>query len=465
MASRELRVLFKGDSSDLNRAADSADKSLTGVGKSGKGFMGAMSAMAGPAAAAAAGVGAVVAVGMDFAKAAAEDEQSAKSLANVLRQTAGATDAQVAGAEQWIAATSKSVAVADDDLRPALQRLAGATHDTGAAQGLLSQALDISAGTGKPLEAVVEALTKAQLGQTTGLGRLGLATKDAAGNNMDLNQILEQSKTQFGGLAEAATHTASGGMEKAKIAMGEMKENIGSALLPVLGALASFFTDTVLPAVDRLVGYIRDHWPQIMATIKPIMESVQAVISGVVDLVVAIFKGPFGQYLIMTVTNTFQTIVNVIGPLLRIVKGIIDVFAGLLTGDWSRLWNGIKGIVSGIWDGIVAILSGLWDRVKGTFSALTDLITAPFKAAFNAIARLWNDTVGKLSFHIPGWVPGIGGEGFDVPDIPTFGGRMAPMGGVVVNMPTGTDPYATVAALNVYTARVGPIDLAATAIR
>jgi hypothetical protein len=52
---------------------------------------------------------------------------------------------------------------------------------------------------------------------------------------------------------------------------------------------------------------------------------------------------------------------------------------------------------------------------------VADLITAPFKAAFRAVAGLWNNTVGKLSFTVPSWVPGFGGKGFDVPDIPVLG--------------------------------------------
>jgi hypothetical protein len=45
---------------------------------------------------------------------------------------------------------------------------------------------------------------------------------------------------------------------------------------------------------------------------------------------------------------------------------------------------------------------------------------------FNGIASLWNNTFGKLSFKIPSFVPGIGGKGFDVPNIP-----MLAEGGIV----------------------------------
>ena len=60
-------------------------------------------------------------------------------------------------------------------------------------------------------------------------------------------------------------------------------------------------------------------------------------------------------------------------------------------------------------------LPGVIYRALGT---LADIITAPFRSAFNSIASLWNRTIGKLSFKVPSWIPGVGGKGFDVPDIP-----------------------------------------------
>lgn len=457
---RELRVEFKGDASDLVRASDQAERSLGGMGDKAGGFMGKIGALAGPATAVAGALVGAGAAALDFAKAAAEDEQSAKSLANVLKQTAGASDAQVAGAEKWITATSKSVAIADDELRPALQRLAGATHDTDAAQGLLTQALDIAAGTGKPLTTVVEALTKAQLGQMGGLSKLGLAVTDAQGRQLSLGTVLEQSKQSFGGLAAAATDTASGGMAKASIAMGEMKEQIGSWLLPILGKLGAFMTDTVLPAVQKLIDYIQANWPRIMATIQPVIDGVVGIVKTAAEIIVAIFKGPIGEFLINNVKRTFELITGIIGPALNIIRGLFEVFAGLFTGNWSRMWEGILKVLGGIWDAVIVILRGTWDRVKDVFHLLADLITAPFRAAFNGIAKLWNSTIGALSFHLPDWIPGIGGKGFDVPDIPQWAAANAQArgaGGIVVNMPVGTDPYSTVAALNTYAARAGSV--------
>ena len=51
-----------------------------------------------------------------------------------------------------------------------------------------------------------------------------------------------------------------------------------------------------------------------------------------------------------------------------------------------------------------------------------------FKTVFNGIASIWNNTVGKISFEIPKWVPGLGGKGFDMPNIP-----MLAAGGIVTS--------------------------------
>jgi hypothetical protein len=89
---------------------------------------------------------------------------------------------------------------------------------------------------------------------------------------------------------------------------------------------------------------------------------------------------------------------------------------------WRNSWKWIKDAAKNTWDWLKQVPG--W--VGGAFRKIADFITLPFRAAFNAVARLWNNTLGSLSFTIPGWVPGIGGNGFSMPRVPTFhqGGRV-----------------------------------------
>lgn len=83
--------------------------------------------------------------------------------------------------------------------------------------------------------------------------------------------------------------------------------------------------------------------------------------------------------------------------------------------------NIVNGALKSVTAGVRAFVDYTKDAVVGAAKVLArvaDIITTPYQIAFRAIASLWNNTVGRLSFSIPGWVPGLGGKGFDVPDIP-----------------------------------------------
>ena len=101
MADRDIAVKFTGDTRDLERASDKAEKSVEGTGKS---MGGALAGIAGPAAIAAGAVAGIAVVGWDLANAAAEDEAAAAQLAQQLHQAAGASDEAVEGAEKYIEA-------------------------------------------------------------------------------------------------------------------------------------------------------------------------------------------------------------------------------------------------------------------------------------------------------------------------------------------------------------------------
>jgi len=103
-----------------------------------------------------------------------------------------------------------------------------------------------------------------------------------------------------------------------------------------------------------------------------------------------------------------------LGPIALVVAAIAGIIAvGYLI---VRNWDTIKDAAATLWDWLKTGFGAAVDFIKN----LAGFIVAPYKAAFNAIAHVWNATVGQLSFHVPDWVPGIGGKGFDVPDLPTF---------------------------------------------
>ena len=150
--SRTLKLSILADVAELSKDLQKANKDVDSfgdrIGKTSKVIGAAF------AAAASAAAGFALKIGVDGVKAALEDEKAQRILGLTLANTTGATKQQIAAIETYITKTALATGVTDDQLRPAFARLVRSTKDTEEAQKLLSLALDISAATGKPLEAI-----------------------------------------------------------------------------------------------------------------------------------------------------------------------------------------------------------------------------------------------------------------------------------------------------------------------
>jgi hypothetical protein len=197
--------------------------------------------------------GAAAALAVSSIKNAIEDEKSQRRLAIALKNTVGATKAQTASVEDYITKTQARYGVVDDKLRPSLQRLVTATKDVTEAQRLQTLAISISAGTGKDLETVSNALGKAYGGNLASLQRLGLGIDQSIIKSKDTKAAFELLFKTFDGQGIAAADSMEGRFGRLKIAMDETKEQIGYALMPIVEKMATYLTDTVVPNVQAFV--------------------------------------------------------------------------------------------------------------------------------------------------------------------------------------------------------------------
>ena len=249
---RTLKLALLADTAQFSQGLDKAVSETTSfTNKVDKVIAGAAKAFLGLATA----VGtAAFAIGVSAVKAAIEDEKAQVSLAQTLRNTTKATDQQIAATEDYIDATQRATGVADDQLRPSLDRLVRSTGDITKAQKLQKLALDISAGTGKDLATVTEALSKAYDGNLGALKRIGVPLDENIIKTKDFDAATKAMSETFAGQAAAAAETFAGRMNLIKIAVGEAQEQIGFALLPFLEKLAKFVTENLVPALEGLVN-------------------------------------------------------------------------------------------------------------------------------------------------------------------------------------------------------------------
>jgi hypothetical protein len=162
----------------------------------------------------------------------ADDERAAGALSKTL-QNLGQSYAvlQTAG---FIQNLQNTTGVLDDELRPAFTQLVNSTLDAKEAQKLLSLALDVSAGTGKDLQSVSVALSKAVLKENTALSRLGIGLSKAELATMDLSNITDFLSKKFDGQAALAADSYAGKLAILNARAGDAAETIGGSLLMAL---------------------------------------------------------------------------------------------------------------------------------------------------------------------------------------------------------------------------------------
>jgi hypothetical protein len=170
------------------------------------------------------------------AKAFIEDEQAAVRLAQSVKNLGLAFETP--RIEEFISQLSKASGVTDDQLRPAMQKLLQTTGSVAKSTELLTQALDISRGSGVDYETVVEDLTKAYVGQTKGLNKYKLGLTKAELATMSFTDIQKQLGDQFKGSNAAYLETFAGKMGVLSTAAGEAKEIIGKGLIDALMILS-----------------------------------------------------------------------------------------------------------------------------------------------------------------------------------------------------------------------------------
>jgi hypothetical protein len=370
-------------------------KNLEGAGKKAQ-F--AIKKAAVPAAAALTGL--ALALG-DAVAGAIEDQAAQDKLATSLEKTTGANDAQIASVEDWITQQGRLLGFSDDKLRPAFDRLARATGDVTEAQNLAERAMDIATATGKPLETVVGALEKAYGGNLTALQKLAPEYRQMIEDGASFEEVMDALAITTGGAAADAAETTAGKFARLKIGFDETKESIGAALLPAV--------EKLLPYLEKFATWAQDN-PE---TFMIIAGALAAIAASIVAINIAMALNPIGL----------------------IVIGVGLLIAGLAIAYTK--FEGFRKVVDNVFGAIK------WYVNNVTIPAV-NLLVDVFKKAFNGIATIWNNTIGKFSFTVPSWVPGIGGKGFSMPDIPMLANGGIVTGGATLAMIGERGPEAVI---------------------
>jgi hypothetical protein len=236
----ELRIPIIGEFKG-KKAFDQAGKATNTLEKGVKRLGGALAATF--------GAQQVLKFAKNAAKAFIEDEQAATRLAQSVKNLGLAFETP--RIEEFISQLSKASGVTDDQLRPSMQKLLQTTGSVVKSTELLTQALDISRGSGVDFETVVNDLSMAYVGQTRGLRKYSLGLSQAELKTMSFADVQEKLSKQFSGANAAFLETYAGKLSILSTAAGEASEIIGKSLVDSLSILSGE-GNTVQPLADAM---------------------------------------------------------------------------------------------------------------------------------------------------------------------------------------------------------------------
>lgn len=181
---------------------------------------------------------------------------------------------------------------------------------------------------------------------------------------------------------------------------------IASAVLPVvvqliqtIAPLIADIVQTVLPILIDLFNTFMPIITQLVLAILPVLQQLLQALTPVIQFLAELFGNVLGAAI-----NSAKAVID---GLLTVLQGIITFVTGVFSGNWKQAWEGVKQIFSGVMESLKALV----------------------KAPINFIISAINTLIGGLNkVKIPDWVPGVGGKGINIPQIPMLakGSRNAP---------------------------------------
>lgn len=184
------------------------------------------------------------------------------------------------------------------------------------------------------------------------------------------------------------------------------------ALIAVITAVALAFTD-LWKNNEEFRNKITAIWDGIKAKFdefgQGIVDKLNALgfeFEDITEVIKAVWDG-FCEVLAPIFEGVFQQISNILSAALDVLTGLFDIFAGIFTGDWDMVWQGVQEVFGAVWDFVVAT----FENWISTFTSLADTVLGWFgtdwETVWTNVKTFFSDTWNAISAFFSGILTGI----------------------------------------------------------
>lgn len=348
----------------------------------------------------------------DSVQEAAATEASLTLLGSAIEDS-GANAKQFASSIEEAEAHLRDLGFANGQTIDGIARLTQMTKDAAVGINLQGLAADVARGRNIDFSAAIKIVGAAATGHVAALGKMGLATKDAAGDAISARTAVNELAGAFGGAADAYSGTAKGQFESFSAEMGDIKDKVGTALIPALVQLqpillqvANVIANDIIPALVSAAEFYQNNKDVIDGLIVTVAAFLLAYkgVTTAIRVGTAVTKAYTTVMKLWKLATTTQTaaqleldaalVANPIGIVIAAVVALVAVFVyawkhsetfrNIVTGAWAAISKGIGHAVA-------AIINYYIRPMVSAYMWMAEKIVSAADAAF-------------------GWIPGLGGK-------------------------------------------------------
>lgn len=390
--------------------------------------------------------GAALGAGALFKSAIDEAEEARKvgaQTAAVIQSTGGVANVSAAQVGKYADKLAALTGIDDETIASGENMLLTFTrvrNEVGAGNDIFNQgtkaALNMSVALGKDMNSSAMLVGKAlndPIGGMTALTRAGIQFTDqqkaqiktmvAAGDTLGAQKIiLKELETQFGGSAEAAAS----GAARFAVVWGNLKEELGARLLPVLNTAATFLADKLPGAMDAagrslapvielvhfaaagfaaafsgegitstgFVGTMERMGIAARQVYDFVKDNLKPVLIGL-GVALALLIGPWfalGAAVVLAYTK-FEGFRDVVNSVVTTVSAVISGFIDLVTTIWAQFGDQLTAYAQGAWTAISGVISGAMQVIQGIIQVVTAAIHGDWAAVWEGIKSILSGAV------------------------------------------------------------------------
>ncbi len=382
----------------VKEATDAAQKDFEGFGGKVKEALSTITVTAGDVMNAIKGVSSTV---TEWINAYAEDERALITLKTALEATGQASGNAVGKLTSFASSLQAVTGIGDEATNALSARLIASGLSVEQTMKLIKTAADYSAATGEDFNSTVDNLQRTLSGTAGRISGFVPELKNLSKEQLQSGAAIDLVAEKYGGFAEKLVGTASVSLATFNAAWGDMKEALGTAIMPAvqpaLEAFTKFITDTVIPVLQSFAPYVKEAFTAVQDIITAFRPIVEPVLNWFAD----VWKTTIGPN---------------INSVWDIVKNVIQLITAAISGDWSKAWESAKKIVNdaidiiqrafvpltkaatAVWDGVKATWTTVWEGLKNVVKSAVDAIAGFFKPIIDTVNTVLGGIEKALQF-------------------------------------------------------------------